>query len=315
MAWSDELWKESIEKLFPRFIEFFHNDIYKTINFNKGYTFLDKEFQSITSESEEGKGYVDKLVKVYLKSGKERWVLIHIEVQGYKDDKFSERMFKYFYRIFDKYKRKILAIAILTDPVKNYYPDKFEYEFYDTTLKYSYRTYKILEQDEEKLLKDNNPFALAILAGLYSIKAHNNDNIKLKFKLKLIRLLLERGYKEKEIIEMFRFIDGVIKLNDIMKEKLFKKELSNMKEVKDMPYITSIERIAREEGVEEGIKEGIEEGIKEGIKKQIIHKFGNLDKEMEKLIDNASKEKIEKLNIAILDTDKIEDIKKILLKK
>jgi len=49
-------------------------------------------------------------------------VLIHIEVQGYPDADFEERMFIYYYCIFDKYKTKVVSLAILTDVNKKYRP-------------------------------------------------------------------------------------------------------------------------------------------------------------------------------------------------
>lgn len=55
-------------------------------------------------------------------------------------------MFSYFYRIYDKFKQKIVVLAIFTDNDKNYMPNNFKYEFYHTELSYKYRTYKILEQ-------------------------------------------------------------------------------------------------------------------------------------------------------------------------
>jgi hypothetical protein len=239
-------------------------------------------------DSEEGKRYVDKLVKVYLKDGKDKWVLIHIEVQGYRDTEFSERMFKYFYRIYDKYNEKILAIAILTDSIEDYKPSQYDYEFYDTRLAYTYRMYKVIEQDEEKLLKEENPFALAVLAAKYAIKSKNDDEKKIKFKLKLIRLLFSRGYNREEIISIFRFIDGIMKINDVMKEKLFKEEVMNMEEVKRVPYITSIERIAKEEGLEKGMKKGIEKGMLKSTQENVIDvieaKFDEVPKDIAKKV-------------------------------
>ncbi|MFK4997608.1 hypothetical protein ACI2OX_09010 [Bacillus sp. N9] len=35
----------------------------------------------------------DQIVKVYLKDGKEKWLLIHIEVQGDDDPDFSKECF------------------------------------------------------------------------------------------------------------------------------------------------------------------------------------------------------------------------------
>jgi hypothetical protein len=65
---------------------------------------------------------VDKLVKVYLKDGQEKWILVNIEVQGYRDPHFEERMFTYYYRIKDRYQHNITAWAIFTDNNVRYHP-------------------------------------------------------------------------------------------------------------------------------------------------------------------------------------------------
>ena len=41
----------------------------------------------------------------------------------------------------------------------------------------------------------------------------------------------------------------------------FREELERYEEENQMPYVTSIERLAREEGIEEGIQQGIQQGI------------------------------------------------------
>jgi hypothetical protein len=42
-------------------------------------------------------------------------VLVHIEVQGQPERDFARRMFVYYYRIFDRYERPIMSVAILAD--------------------------------------------------------------------------------------------------------------------------------------------------------------------------------------------------------
>ena len=79
---NDQLWKTIIETLFHDFTAFFLPDLYPHIDFTKPHTFLDKEFQKLFPDSQKGKRYVDKLVKVYLKDGNEQWILIHSEIQG-----------------------------------------------------------------------------------------------------------------------------------------------------------------------------------------------------------------------------------------
>ena len=63
--------------------------------------------QQIDPEAEIGRKYVDKLLKVRLKSGGEQWVLVHVEVQMAADEKFTWRMYVYNYRIFDKYEDRV----------------------------------------------------------------------------------------------------------------------------------------------------------------------------------------------------------------
>jgi flagellar biosynthesis/type III secretory pathway protein FliH len=48
-------------------------------------------------------------------------------------------------------------------------------------------------------------------------------------------------------------------------ENQFREEMTRLAEEKQMPYVTSLERLAREEGREEGRQEGLEEGVRKGL--------------------------------------------------
>jgi len=80
----DELWKSIIEDLFEDFMHYFFPNHVHLIDFEKGYTFLDKELHTILPDSENKNRRADKLVKVWLKNGEEKWILIHIEVVWYE---------------------------------------------------------------------------------------------------------------------------------------------------------------------------------------------------------------------------------------
>jgi hypothetical protein len=54
------------------------------------------------------------LIKVYLRDGAERWMLLHVEVQGSNDKDFAGRMFEYFIRVFSKHGHPVAEIAVLT---------------------------------------------------------------------------------------------------------------------------------------------------------------------------------------------------------
>ena len=88
----DSPWKEALDHFFERCIAFFFPRVHADIDWARGYEMLDKELQPIVRRSRHGRQYVDKLVKVYLKDGQERWILVHVEVQACKEVEFPERI-------------------------------------------------------------------------------------------------------------------------------------------------------------------------------------------------------------------------------
>ena len=111
----DSPWKEAISLYFQPFMEFFFPHVHEGIDWERGYEFLDKEFQQIVPQGETGRTTTDKLVKVWLKNGQETWLLIHIEVQSQAEIDFPRRMYVYNYRIYDLYSQHALSLAVLAD--------------------------------------------------------------------------------------------------------------------------------------------------------------------------------------------------------
>lgn len=54
-----------------------------------------------------------------------------------------------------------------------------------------------------------------------------------------------------------------------------------MEEETGMPYITSIERMGRQEGLKEGLKEGLERGRRDAVVDILEARFGVLSSEVE----------------------------------
>ena len=106
---------------------FFFPQAHADIDWARGYEMLDKELQPIVRQAKHGRRYVDKLVKVWLKSGEERWLLIHMEVQAWKEGDFPRRMYVYNHRIFDRYDREVISLAILADDDPDWRPSRYEY--------------------------------------------------------------------------------------------------------------------------------------------------------------------------------------------
>lgn len=170
MKKNDTLWKGILEDLFDDFLKFLYEDAEELFDFSRGFEFLEKELEDLFPQKDkENIRYVDKLVKVFHREKGEQWMLFHIEVQGYPDPAFEDRMFTYYYRIRDKYQREIAAWAIFSDRNKGFKPEKFEKSFLGTNIQYHFNTYKILDQSEDELRSSNNPFSVIILTVLLAL--------------------------------------------------------------------------------------------------------------------------------------------------
>src|SRR5207302_548484 len=66
--------------------------------------------------------------------------------------------------------------------------------------------------------------------------------------------------ERQDILELFRFIDWLLVLPGEL-ERAFRAELQSWEEERMKPYVTSIERLGREDGLKEGIQRGLEQGL------------------------------------------------------
>lgn len=306
----DSVWKEVLDAYFVEFLAFFFPQAHQDIDWERGYEFLDKELEKITQDSEIGKRLVDKLVKVYLKNGKETWVLIHVEVQGHEEEGFDERIHTYNYRILDRYKHKAVSFVILTDTNRKFRPKGYEFKLWDFTNICKFPTIKLIDYNKkwDALEANPNPFAVVVMAQLKALKV-KKPNERFDWKLRLIRMLYERDYSRQQIINLFRFIDWLIRLPKDL-EQDFREEVTKLEDAK-MPYVTSIERLSKEEGRQEGLQEGVQTLTM----RQLKHRFGELAPELEQQIKTLSVEQLEDLGEALLDFSGVEELKSWLQEK
>jgi predicted transposase/invertase (TIGR01784 family) len=280
MNLDDTLWKGILENTFDDFLRFFFNDADKFFNLEKGFQFLDKELEEIFPLLDAAHPkFVDKLVKVFTQNGSDEWILVHVEVQGYTDPNFAFRMYTYFYRILDRYKKQVTAIAIFTDSNKQFRPATYHYDFLGTTNTFSYNIYKVIDQNESALAISPNPFAIVILTVLVALKSRNLEDKEI-FDLKkdVMRNLLKHQVPEKKIRSMMNFLKFYIRFADPVFNTKFEETIFTDTENKTIMGIEEmiIERFKRE-GREEGRQEGRQE-MREEVKTEVVKNLLAADK-------------------------------------
>ncbi len=263
----DGAWKEALETYFEQFMAFFYPQAHQEIDWSKGYEFLDKELQEVGDSPRGNPQRVDKLVKVWRREGDEVWVLVHIEVQSQVDQDFAERMYIYNYRLFDQHHRRVASFAVLGDENRRWRPTHYKRELWGCWTEFGFPVAKLLEYGDrwEELAASPNPFAVVVMAHLKAKETHGDTENRLAWKVNLVRLLYERGYTRDEIRQLYRFVDWLLRLPKEATQ-LFLEKVQSYEEGKDMTYITSIERLGIEKGIQIGWKDGVQEGIQIGWK-------------------------------------------------
>jgi len=299
----DSPWKEALEQALPDFLALFFPEAHAGIDWSRGYRFRDKELQQVVRDAELGRRYADKLAEVYTLDGAETWVLVHIEIQGQADPGFAERMYVYHYRLFDRYRRDVVSLAVLTDAKGGFRPHGYERERWGCSLRFRFPTVKLLDwRDRTAALEaDRNPFALVALAQLQAM-AYRGPGRK-GAKLRLIRFLYARDYSREQILAWFRVLDWILRLPEDL-EREFMDELTAFEEKEHMPYVTSAERIGIQKGLEQGRKQG-EAAI---LLRQIALKFGPPSEDVRERIEAADADTLLDWSARILTAERVEDI-------
>ncbi|MBF0439924.1 MAG: hypothetical protein HQL93_12505, partial [Magnetococcales bacterium] len=88
---------------------------------------------------------VDVLAKVWLLTGEERWVLMHVEVHGNRTTNFLEWVLTAAYRIRDRYRRTVVSLVILADEEPGWRPSEYSDELWGTKLVYQFTAVKLLD--------------------------------------------------------------------------------------------------------------------------------------------------------------------------
>ena len=238
----DSPWKDILERFFFDFVGFFFPDVHAGIDWDKEYTFMDKELQQLVRDSEIGRRLADKLVRVHTRDGSPLLVLTHIEVQGAYERDFAERIYVYNYRIYDKFRCPVVSLAVLTDESPGWRPASFGYQRWGFRLEMEFPMTKLLDYNDAAALEHNpNPFAIVVMAHLKTLETRHTTRERFAWKWHLTMALYNRGYKKQDVIHLFQFIDWIMTLPDELKNS-FSQRIIDYEEDRKMRYVSTVEK-------------------------------------------------------------------------
>jgi hypothetical protein len=301
---TDTPWKKILRQYFPQAIEFFFPAVAEQIDWSKPCEFLDKEFQKIAPDAEQGNRYADKLVRVWLKDGKATYLLLHIEIQAKKEEGFALRMLTYSIRIFDQFGSFATSLAILCDRSSDWRPQTCVLESPATRLAFEFGQVKLLDYRStwEALEQSENLFATVVMAHLKTQETKRSPKQRKEWKFGLMRRLYERGWSRQEIFYLYEFLDWVMILPEEL-ETQFWQELKQFEEARKMKYVTNAERIGIQKGLEQGREQGLEMG-KEQTTREITQSLlqQGVPVETIAIATNLTIEQIQQLQISLSES-------------
>ena len=268
----DLLWKDLLARFFVPMLRSVLPDLAHDIDDKRDVVFLDKELRRLarfTRRPEggepDGNRFVDLLADVPLRSGENAWILLHAEVQGRGgNEDFPLRMHRYRGLLEGRYRRPVIALALLIEPLsKPQSSGVYHWEGYGTRVSYEFPVFRIYEGDEEALKKSENPFDWAHLAGLRAWKSRGSEARKLDYLKEMLELLDERGWPHADKAQLLVFMEVVIHLTEDESSREYEEWESALEQAKEAGrmYVSIMER----KGIEKGRTEGIQLGRTEGI--------------------------------------------------
>jgi hypothetical protein len=170
----------------------------------------------------------------------------------------------------------VVSLAVLGDEQPNWRPTQFSYGRWGSEMRLRFPIIKLLDYTWETLESNDNPFAVVVMAHRKTQATTQSARERLQWKLRLIKGLYSRGYSREDILEIFGILDRMMRLPEPL-ELTFRDEIREFEEENQMPYISSIERIGRQEGQHEKAKNLIQSLLRS--------RFGVLDEQLSSIIE------------------------------
>ena len=243
-------WKEVLDVYLRDFLELCLPHVHDGIDWDSPIENHEQELPQLFPNSLTAGRVADKLFRAkFIGSGQTTWFLIHAEVQVSRQAEFAQRMFTCYYRILDRFKEPVVCIGILGDSSKSWRPDTWEFDLLGCQIRFAYPVVKLRDYatNIETFQNSQNPFSTVIASHLRAQASAGSPDIRYRFKVELVRGLYEKHWKAEEVRSLFRFIDWVMDLPEPL-ELQFRQTLMQIEAEKGMPYVTSIERLAKIEG-------------------------------------------------------------------
>ncbi|MFO7907350.1 MAG: hypothetical protein R6U98_32175 [Pirellulaceae bacterium] len=102
---------------------------------------------------------------------------------------------------------------------------------------------KLIDKLADEWREDDSLPVQVARARIEALRTAGDPEGRFRAKWQLVRSLYDAGYNAEEVRELFRLIDWMMHLRADLEQR-FRVDLAAFEEQREMPYVTSIERLA-----------------------------------------------------------------------
>jgi len=293
----DQVFKTLIEAFFAEFMSLFCPKEAALIDFSQ-VEFLRKEYFTDTQQGK--RRAMDMVVKVRLKTGSEKFVLIHVEFEAKRPNRnFARRMYRYYCQLFLRYDAEIVPIVVFTDDAKwkKTFANNFELSVAGTTfVRFEFHWVKLSSLNYRSFLGSPNPLAYALMAKMdYNLKE------QVRMKADFLRLILGSAVDPARRSLLVEFVETYVPLTG-----------GELAEFEHLIH-TEQQYMEIEQMVTVYEQRGIEQGKRNMLLQLLRKKFGELPEELEITVGKIDlPEILDQLSLSVLDLQSLKEFLKLV---
>lgn len=192
-------------------------------------------------------------------------------------------------RLFDQIGLPVYSLAVLIDGDPDWRPQRHETTVFDCRSVLEFPVVKLLDWKDRRaeLEASSNPFALVAAATLAVLETRPDQEARRERAVKIVRLLLERGFPRHHIGGLFRILEVMMPMSDRLRES-FVREVNQLEKKHGVQLVSPLESYF----TRKGRKEGLVEGRRELIRAILVGRFGELPASLEQELDTVTSEEV-----------------------
>ncbi|QJD87583.1 Rpn family recombination-promoting nuclease/putative transposase [Cohnella herbarum] len=270
----DEAFKKLLQTFFAEFIELFFPHLDLLLDHTHTRLLMQELLVDIVGEEARS---LDLLIETRYRS-LNAYILIHLEPQSYWQEKFNERMFIYFSRLFERHRKEhrlIIPIAIFTSDAWREEPDTYSMAIPDHEIvRFQFLKVELKKHNWRRFVDSDNPVAAALLA-----KMGYNKKEKREMRSAYLRMILRMRKKldDAKMALIMSVADLYFEPDREQDEQVLRELLNQYPEEGDniMELMPAWKRWGYEEGIEEGLEKGKAEERKMTVRKLLAKGFSD----------------------------------------